>query len=119
MKKNWYIAIPGLCGLAFLVWLSSCARLAYDDYLFAACFKNHSFIEAIKILSNTHTFRWTTFLLQDLVFGIVPGQYFPVSIFVFFTLFYALWAHQLRRLITTVGRKYLVVEIGRGLSLGL
>jgi hypothetical protein len=111
MKKHWYIMIPALSGLCFLLWLASCARLTYDDYLFAACFKTHSFAEAISILANTHTFRWTTFLLQDLVLGLVPGKYFPISIFCFFLIFYAVWIWQMHKLIRMVVHKFLQVTI--------
>lgn len=119
MRKYWCIALPALCGFAFLLWLSSCARLTYDDYLFAACFKNHSFGEAVGILSNTHTFRWTTFLLQDLMFGLVPGQYFPLSIFLFFFLFYILWIQQLHKLTRTLFERFAGTKVDKTLSLSM
>jgi len=111
MKKNLYIFIPAFLGLAFLVWLSASSRMSYDDLFFAACFKAQSFSDAFYHLYSTHAFRWTTFLFEDLVLGIPPGKYFPLSIPLFFSLLYGAWAYGLHLLMQKLVRKYFNLTI--------
>jgi hypothetical protein len=106
MRRSLFIFLPGLAGMIFLAWLAFNTRLSYDDFLFAANFKTNSFADAFAYLYRTHAFRWTTFLFEDLVLGLVPGVYYPVSIPLFMLAFYLCWLLALSRLVGRLGRSY-------------
>jgi hypothetical protein len=106
MKKEFYIFIPALLVLAFLLWLSSATRLSFDDYALAACFKTKSLPDAFEYLYNSYAFRWTSFLTECLVLGLVPANYYPISIFVFFLVLYTAWILSLMALTKKLMQKY-------------
>lgn len=106
MKKELYIFIPALLLLAFLLWLSSAARLSFDDYALAACFKTRSLPDAFEYLYNSYAFRWTSFVTECIVLGLVPAKYYPISIFLFFLVLYAVWIISLMAFIKKLAQKY-------------
>lgn len=119
MRKSLYIFVPGVLAFCFMMWLSSATRLSYDDLLFAACFKTKGFWGAFLHLYHTHAFRWTTFLFEGFVLGIVPAQYFPISITLFFLVFYVWWIYCLQKLIQSLWHRYFNYSVPTLQSVGL
>lgn len=117
--RNLYILIPGLCGLLFLLWLSSCARLSFDELAFAATFKTLSLKDAFVTLASTHNLRWTTLLIQYLLFGIIDGTHYPAVILLFFLIFYGIWIQQLGLLTRLSAKRFMAMEVERLTSWGL